>query len=373
MLMARLAVLNHVILIIISSLIINTCYSYEYSGTINLDVWDYGTDEQVRYLPNYSTPDEDYKTSRVFNSVYYKAQGDMNENIKTTFSVFSASQGNTKVVRADINYRFKNNINIGIGILPFRISQCRYFEKDNPWISEPDVFCKFHGLNEISESAAGVQVGYSTHINRYSVDVVAGIYDSEIDGQSKKLSIYVPVGKNRNNDKKGFSIRATGYDDQISFGYLNTKQYQYDERNVKVKFDRDLDYNTYYLSYEKDFNNITTRATLSAYIGDAYSSVRPLKFYAYSRTAEASYKRNSFTYSIFYSYYNTTTVYYPDDVKYRAEQTLDVPSWGASVRYDFNNHFMILQSYNTSSDYRPVGSVIKADANAIGLRYGMEF
>jgi hypothetical protein len=362
------------VVLLISVLISFSSFSFEQSGIVNFDSWYYNTDKQVRYLPNYSTPDEGYKNSNTFTSVYYKANHSI-DKLTMTLAAFHTSEGNNKVTRADISYRPLNGMSLNIGILPYRVSQCRYFESDNIWISEPDNFCKFHGLNEISEGSAGIQLGYSSYIKGYVVDSLIGYYDAEIDGQSKKLSIYVPVGHNKYNRKKGFSVRATGENNQISFGYLATSQFQYDESGVKYPFDRVFEYDTYYLGYEHDISKLTLRATISAYIGEGISKVRPTKFYAISNTAELQYHlTHKLSINAFYAKYTSTTVYYPDDYLIRKEQVLLVPSNGVSMRYDFDRSFIILQLYNTKSDSTLASGKNTTDsARAIGIRYGVKF
>lgn len=366
-----------VVALLIISFMCNVVFAsnFEQSAIMNFDMWDYGTDKQIRYLPNYSTPDEDYKTSRTFNSVYYKASY-QSESMRYTFSAFNVSEGNRKVTRADVAYKVNDKLSASIGILPFRVSQCRYFETNNVWISEPDNFCKFHGLNEISEGAAGVQLGYSSNIKDYIVDTLVGYYDAEIDGQSEKLSIYVPVGHNKYNKKWGLSSRAIGKDSQISLGYLHTSQFQYDESGVKNPFDRVLEYDTLYFGYEKDIEDFTVRATGSAYIGKGLGDIRPIDFNAISQTYEISYKLNpKLSFNTFYAQYDSKTEYYPDDIKKFKTQSLSVPSSGASIRWNATpKTFFILQVYKTKSDSVTTSKVRTVDGTtAVGLRWGTLF
>jgi len=357
----------------IASLISLNCFGLDISGTANFDSWNYSNNNQVRYLPNYSTADDSYKNSQTFNSIYLKANHDFDDKLSLKISALSTSDGNRKINNLEANYKLSDKYSIRAGILPFRVSQCRQFEDSNPWISEPDNFCKFHGLNEISEGAAGLQLGRSSRLGVYAVDVLAGYYDAEIDGQSDKLSIYVPVGHNKYNKKYGISIRATGSDDQYSIGILQTRQYQYDERNTKARFDRDIEYSTVYAGIEKDFNNLTIRATASGYIGEFFGETRPTKFYAISKMVEASYYLSIKTsLNAFYAKYDTDTIYYPDDAR-RIGQSLDVPSYGLSVRRDFDRCFVVIQYFMTKSDYRPAGAAAQyQQAHALGLRLGIK-
>lgn len=349
----------------VSSLLSLNCAAAEVVGNIGVSHWSYSNAQEAvpRYMPNYSY---DSNVQNIYTINYGITQSFNRVNLAVELN--ADSLGEARVGRAELAYQF-SKVGASIGILPFRVSQCRKFDSNNIWIAEPDNFCRFNGLNEISSSAAGIQLWNSSYVNGYTVDYQIGYYKPTIDNQDKKLNVYLPIGENVLHNKYGFSVRASGDTSQFSFGFLRSHQ----EQESLTTYARRLHYDTYYLGIEKSISDFTFRATAAAYLGENVQV--DMTYRAVSRTAELSYKiGNKITTGCFLAKYTNETLYVRGpETRFSGSQYLSVPSYGCTVRLDLDRHYLIVQALHTNDDFRSVNNVYtNRSGDAIGIKLGMD-
>lgn len=250
------------------------------------DYWHAPT-EPARYLPNYATPNP-WKSVTPWARAQVQHQTDTDIGLLT----LTASGKTDPVFRGRVD-RLDADLRLGmggtrLGILPYRLSWCR--PDGGPWMAEPDAFCRFAGLKEISEGAFGAQAYRSGLFAGMLIDIMAGVYRPMVDGQNEKLGPYVAVGPTVKHHAHGASINAvhlaTGIEARA--GWLRTEQ---DQDSTAGSYQRRLRYNSYYFGLQGNINqHLDLRASLSGYMGN---QINPAQLYAWdgrSHTLELIYK-----------------------------------------------------------------------------------
>lgn len=340
----------------------------EISGVAGVNLWSV-PDTSTRYLPNYNTPRTWHEVSE-----FIKVKGSYSiDNVTLSGAAKFDSNNGHRIDRLDIDYKFNNAVGIRAGLLPYRISWCRTYEFNSPWISEPDAFCRFYGLAEISEGSSGVQVYSSSVQSKYLVDGMIGYYNPMIDGQDKKLGPYIPVGPTVYHEKYGASINILDLSSglEIRASWLHSQQNQ---DSSSGSFQRRLNYETFYLASEfTPASHLDIRASISAYIGQQGNPVNLYDFTGISSTLEASYKVDEYqTLSLGLSNYSNTTIYKNSPGK---EQTLDVPSMSLSYRRELPKDFYLTLQVTHSKDtyIKITNDQAVSSGSAFGLQIAKQF
>jgi hypothetical protein len=358
-------------ILLVFALTLTSVRAQTVTGAMGFDVWTVPTD-QVRYLPNYSTP-KDFSPGNAW------VRGIARHQLATDFGLLTfTAQGRasqidgTRIDRLDADWRVTNSAGVRVGVLPYRISWCRVHDNRSPWLSEPDAFCRFSGLNEISQGAFGGQVYRATAVGGWLVDAMAGVYRPMVDGQNDKLGPYRTVGLTVKHHGQGVSFNALhlGTGIQARAAWLGTVQHQNSDSGG---FQRRLDYDTFYLAAEGNLTDkIDLRASLSQYSGMQKNPASPYSWVGLSSTVEASYKitpkhRLSFGAS---DYTNTTTYAQPPN-----GQILRVNTLSVAYRLDLDDGWYVLAQATSSTDdsttRRGLQSVKAGDA--FGLRVAKVF
>lgn len=342
-----------------------------FTAAAGVDIWS--VPGQVRYIPNYSTP-------RAWQSANPWASAKAQTAIDTEIGPLTfAASGQTSPVygnridRLDVDLRMTEHTGIRAGILPYRVSWCRGYEASSPWISEPDAFCRFHGLAEIRQGGFGAQIYHSDMVGGWLVDGMAGIYRPMVDGQDKALGPYVAVGPTVRHEKFGASINALHLASgiQARAGYLHTLQHQ---DSSTGSYQRRLDYDTIYLAAEGNVTQrLDVRASMSAYVGDQLTPANKYAWDGRTSTIEAIYKPvQGHSLALGLSRYTNTTIYATRPTK---PQTLSVPSlslaWRADLPYGW---WMVTQATYSKDDSRTSAGVLTSRAGkACGIRLARAF
>ncbi len=308
-----------------------------------VDVWHVPADP-ARYLPNYAT--ETWQTAIPWVRAQVQHRTDTDFGLLTlTASGVTDPIDKGRIDRLDADLRMGRG-GARLGILPYRVSWCR--GRAGAWISEPDAFCRFAGLNEISEGAFGVQAYRSGVWSGWLVDGLVGAYRPMVDDQTDSLGPYVTVGPNVKHQAHGASANAMhlGTGLQMRFGWLRTDQIQ---DSSTGGYQRHIRYDTYYLAAEGNVaQKIELRASLAAYIGD---QLNPANLYGWdgrSLTLEAAYRPSSdqsFAAGLS-RYTNITTYTAPPN-----GQRVIVPSLSLAWRKDWPKGFYtVLQATRSLDD-----------------------
>lgn len=341
------------------------------NGTVGVDAWA-TPDTQVRYLPNYSTPN-------AWRSVGAWARGTIQHEQATDIGLLTltaqarASQvEGTRVDRLDADLRVSDGAGVRVGVLPYRLSWCRTYDTRSPWLSEPDAFCRFSGLNEVAQGAFGGQAYTSTIAGGWVIDAMAGVYRPRVDGQNDKLGPFKSVGPTVAHKAYGASANAlhlaTGI--QTRIGWLKTQQAQ---DSATGGFQRRLDYDSLYVAAEGNVSKtLDLRASVAQYVGDQQNPANLFKWVGRSYTAEAIFKPvpgHSFALGIS-EYVNRTTYAKPPN-----GQIVRVPTASVAWRFDLPDQWYGVAQISRSEDTATTrqGVTTAATGTAYGLRIAKSF
>jgi hypothetical protein len=337
------------------------------SVTVGADYWG-SQGEPARYLPGYASPR--------FKSLTPWVRGQIQHRTDTDFGLITlTATGRTdpehqgRIDRLDADLRIGRG-GVRAGILPYRLTWCR--ADGGPWMSEPDAFCRFSGLNEVAEGAFGAQAYRSMLAGGFLIDGMVGIYRPLVDGQNDRLGPYVRVGPTVKHQAHGASVNAmhlaTGIEARA--GWLRTAQ---DQNSDAGSYQRRLRYDSYYLGLQGNVTQrLDLRASLSGYLGHQVNPALPYEWDGRSTTLEAIYKPDS-TQSIsagLSRYTNVTTYAKPPN-----GQGLKVDSLSFAWRKDWPRGFYaVLQTTRSLDDATTRRGVQNERAGtAYGLRVAQVF
>lgn len=338
------------------------------SLSVGVDVWQTPNDP-ARYLPNYSTPNPWQDAKPWVNaSVQHRIDTEYGHLTVTaagkTDPVFKG-----RIDRLDADMRLGAG-GVRVGVLPYRVSWCR--SDGGPWISEPDAFCRFAGLNEVSQGAFGVQAYRSTLASGWLLDGMAGIYRPLIDGQNDKLGPYVSVGPTVKHRAHGASVNAIHLASGIEtrLGWIQTLQ---DQNSDAGSYQRRMRYDSYYLAAQGHVTpKIDLRASLSGYLGEQVNPALPFAWDGRSTTLEAVFKPDS-SQSIALGlsrYTNVTTYSTPPN-----GQALQVDSVSLAWKKNFQHGVYAVLQATQSRDHGATRRLVltEREGEAYGVRVAKVF
>lgn len=345
--------------------------SFNLSTALALDYWDINSpaETSARYLPDYSLPEgysfKPFSQELDVSAGYETAlpSGYVKLNIDASLSTLTGQ----KIKRADIDYRLGNK-GVRLGILPYRISWCRS-STESVFISEPDVFCRFHGLNELAQGAFGIQTYSSRLVGDWMLDSMLGYYKPMIASQRDALGPYVSIGPTVKHDAHGLSVNALHLPSslQLRFGWLNTIQHQ-DPSNPS-SFQRRLKYDSYYLAAETNIlPSLTARVTSSGYIGNQLNSTNLYNWNGNSTTVDLGYRFHAkHGLIVGYSEYSNRTVYPNQKINL---QNLVVKTSSVAYSYQVSPDLRLLMQYTATTDWSSTrtGKITYRKGDAIGVR-----
>lgn len=334
--------------------------------TVGADAWH--SPAEARYLPGYASPA--YQSVKPWARAQLQHRTDSPLGpLALTVSGQTDPEHQGRIDRLDADLRIGPG-GVRVGILPYRVTWCR--PDGGPWISEPDAFCRFSGLKEISEGAFGAQAYRSDLIGGLLVDTMAGVYRPLVDGQNDKLGPYVAVGPTVRHHAHGASVNATHLRTGIEAraGWLRTTQ---DQDSAAGGYQRQLRYDSYYLAGQGGIApGLDLRASLSGYLGDQTNPAMPFSWDGRSSTLELIYKPAT-TQSLALGlsrYTNTTTYDAPPN-----GQRLQVDSVSAAWRADWPGGISTTVQATRSTDHSTTRQGTSTDraGNALGLRVAKTF
>ena len=340
-------------------------FQADYTASIGADAWT-SQSVPVRYQPDYSTANPWRAVNPWAKASGTLTLGDIRINAAARYNPVDGS----RVDRLDADFQLTDSTGVRVGpVLPYRVSTCPTYDAASPWISSPNVFCRFTGLAEMSTGGAGAQAYGSTAAGDWLIDIMGGAYKPSLDGQDKKLAIYVPVGPNTRHDKIGASLNATNTDTgtQIRASWLRSWQ---DQASDAGGYLRILRYDTVFAGVEKRLSaTVEAKASAAAYIGGQVNPAYPYTFRAVSTTAELSWTpRYAHTLSIGANHYQNTTTYTT------SVQRLRVPSVQAAYRYDMTSgRYLIIQALKTQDTYIRQTGTTDRSGTSIGIRIAQNF
>ncbi|PUE20357.1 hypothetical protein [Limnohabitans sp. WS1] len=335
--------------------------------TVGADYWG-SPSEPARYLPGYASPRYQPLTPWVRGQLQHRTDTDFGP-LTLTASGRTDPEHQGRIDRLDADLRMGHG-GVRVGVLPYRLTWCR--ADGGPWLSEPDAFCRFAGLNEVAEGAFGLQAYRSALAGGFLIDGMAGIYRPLIDGQNDKLGPFVPVGPTVKHQAYGASVNAvhlaTGIEARA--GWLRTAQ---DQNSDTGSYQRRMRYDSFYLAMQGNITQrLDLRASLSGYVGDQANPAFPFAWNGKSKTLELIYKPDS-TQSMaagLSRYTNITTYPAPPN-----GQALQVDSLSFAWRKDWPmGIYTVLQTTRSTDDSTTRRGVQTQRAGtAYGLRLAKTF
>lgn len=337
----------------------------DYSISAGVDTWT-TADTPARYQPDYATANPWRTVNPWVKFSGTLALGDTRINAAFRHNPVDG----TRVDRLDADIQLTQSTGVRLGpVLPYRVSTCPTYDGTSPWISSPNVFCRFTGLAEISTGGAGGQIYASATQSGWLTDTMVGAYKPSWDGQDKKLAIYVPVGPNTRHDKIGASLNALHVNSgtQIRASWLRTWQ---DQASDSGGYLRMLRYDTLFAGIETRVgHSVEVKASVSAYVGDQANRANPFNFKAISTTAELAWTPvYAHTLSVGANHYQNTTRYTT------STQVLRVPSVQAAYRYDMTSgRYLIIQALKTQDTYTRQTGTTDRSGSSVGIRIAENF
>ena len=343
------------------------------TATVGVDAW-HVPEASARYLPNYSLP-EGY----TWQPISHWARGTLQHQIETDLgpvAITAQGQYNSlighRIDRLDAAMRVSDNAGVRVGVLPYKVSWCRTHDNANPWMAEPDAFCRFHGLSEMAQGAFGAQAFHSALVQGWLLDTMVGVYRPEVDAQDKGLGPYVKVGPNSSHKKMGASINALHLASgiQARAAWLNTLQNQ---KSDTGGYERRLDYDTLYAAIEGNVTpKLNMRGSVAAYVGDQTNPANRFSWDGRSTTIEAIYKPVSgHSVALGLSKYTNITTY----SKAPNHQRLEVPSLTLAWRTDWADgvHTVVQATRTVDESTTRQGALTARSGNAVGVRLAKTF
>ncbi len=338
------------------------------SITTGVDVWSTPS-EPARYLPNYAVQDT-WQAAAPWVRAQVQHRVDTDFGVLTLTGVGKTDPVNKgRIDRLDADLRLGHG-GVRAGILPYRISWCR--ADGGPWMAEPDAFCRFGGLNEVSQGAFGVQAYRSAVAGGFLIDGMAGVYRPLIDGQNDKLGPFVAVGPTVRHQAHGASLNAihlaTGIEARA--GWIRTEQ---DQNSDTGSYQRRLRYDSYYLGLQGNVSKqVDVRASVSGYVGDQINPALLFEWDGRSETLELIFKPDS-TQSLAagLSRYTNVTTYATGP----NGQRLQVDSLSLAWRKDWAKGFYTVAQASRSLDDATTRRGVQTvrDGTAYGVRVAKVF
>lgn len=344
----------------------------ETSVKLGVDYWDVQTDVQTRYMPNYSTLNP-WKNTASWIAV--SSSNYLTEDLQYSLQGQYHEIDGAYITRAYLDWKPLESTGVRVGVIPYRMNNCQQYGDKSVWIREPDPFCRFRYLNEISQGSAGVQVYQTSHFENWVVDYALGVFNPMLDKQDDKLGPYKKVGQTLEHGKKVASASAiylpTGA--QLRVGVSKTDLMQRDDRPVAHPYTRDLQYSTWFMSADWFFSKSWSGAvSASGLQGDQLNMASRYSFKGRSLSVETSYRVTSSDWiSVGYNSYQNITKY----LGVVPEQVLRVPSQTVSWRHSFQNGAQVKVQYLSGSDFylTTSGAVTFSKNRAVGAQVSYAF
>lgn len=98
------------------------------------------------------------------------------------------------------------------GVLDYRATWCRGYDRDNPWVRENDPFCTIKSVNVATASAPALQAYTKFDLSNYQVQTLAGLYRPKAFGYEPRefSNLFLPpTAEVIKNNKHAVSLNVT--------------------------------------------------------------------------------------------------------------------------------------------------------------------
>ena len=180
----------------------------------------------------------------------------------------------SRLDEASVDWAF-HTYGVKFGVLDPKISWCRTYDVDSPWVRENNPFCSIQPLNFAKGSAPGAQAYANFIAGGYSLQALAGAYRplwwNYAPNETPTLDLG-PTSVVKNHIKSGLALSATNLSNGTEFrvGLLRDHyQAQKDSDTTDVPYRYDVQSDVMFLGanwYATE--KIALRATYFTYVGD---------------------------------------------------------------------------------------------------------
>jgi hypothetical protein len=180
----------------------------------------------------------------------------------------------SRLDEASVDWAF-HTYGVKFGVLDPKISWCRTYDVDSPWVRENNPFCSIQPLNFAKGSAPGTQAYANFIAGGYSLQALAGAYRPLWWNYAPNETPTLDLGSTsvvKNHIKSGLALSATNLSNGTEFrvGLLRDHyQAQKDSDTTDVPYRYDVQSDVMFLGtnwYATE--KIALRATYFTYVGD---------------------------------------------------------------------------------------------------------
>lgn len=186
----------------------------------------------------------------------------------------------SRLDEASVDWAF-HTYGLKFGVLDPKISWCRTYDVDSPWVRENNPFCSIQPLHFAKGSAPGAQAYANFIAGDYSLQALAGVYRPLWWDYAPDETPTVDLGSTgvvKAHTKSGVALSATNLRNglELRLGLLNDHyQARKDTSTANVPFNYDVQSDVLFLGLNwYATEKIALRATYFTYVGDMSRTFR---------------------------------------------------------------------------------------------------
>lgn len=180
----------------------------------------------------------------------------------------------SRLDEASVDWAF-HTYGLKFGVLDPKISWCRTYDVDSPWVRENNPFCSIQPLNFAKGSAPGAQAYANFIAGDYSLQALAGVYRPLWWNYAPDETPTLDLGPTRavkSHTKSGLALSATNLRNGLEFRLGLLKDHYQASRNsdtANVPYNYDVQSDVMFLGVNwYATQKIALRATYFTYVGD---------------------------------------------------------------------------------------------------------
>jgi hypothetical protein len=306
----------------------------------------------------------------------------------------------SRLDEASVDWAF-HTYGLKFGVLDPKISWCRTYDVDSPWVRENNPFCSIQPLNFAKGSAPGAQAYANFIVRDYSLQAVAGLYRplwwDYASAETPTLDLGA-TGVVSTHAKSGLALSATNLRSgtELRLGLLrDSYQAHKDSSAVNVPYNYDVRSDVMFLGANwYATQKIALRATYFTYKGDLDRTYRSPTFNllrqqqsAYKATSlELNYQLNAkdvfalahvvYDYNLDFSNFDLQSGSTVFQSGYQGSPHFVTTNTSLSWRRDWGKGLFTVLQYSDASvsqTYSFSQKQLSSEGSALGLRLGYRF
>jgi hypothetical protein len=306
----------------------------------------------------------------------------------------------SRLDEASVDWAF-HTYGVKFGVLDPKISWCRTYDVDSPWVRENNPFCSIQPLNFAKGSAPGAQVYANFIAGGYSLQALAGVYRplwwNYAPDETPTLDLG-PTSVVKNHTKSGLALSATNLRNGTEFrvGLLRDHyQARKDSSTPNVPYEYDVQSDVMFLGANwYATQKIALRATYFTYVGNMARTLQSQAEYLlrdqnskYKATSlEMNYQLNAtHVFGLAHVVYDFNQNYSNFDLQsgtpvfqsgYTGAPHFVTTNTSVSWRHDWRKGLFTVLQYSdarVSQTHSSLQRQLSSNGTALGLRLGYRF